>query len=36
MGDLATEYGYYGAEWGGNLDDVIAEAGEVGISTCIL
>ena len=29
MGDLATQYGYYGAEWGDNMDDVIAEAGEV-------
>ncbi len=28
MGDLATEYGYYGAQWDGEMDDIIAEAGE--------
>ena len=28
MGSLAEEYGYYGAEWEGQMDDVIAEAGE--------
>jgi len=29
MGDLATQYGYYGSDWGDNLDDLIGEAGEV-------
>lgn len=29
MGDLAVQYGYYGAQWDGDLDDIIAEAGEV-------
>lgn len=28
MGDLAMQYGYYGAEWEGNMDSIIAEAGE--------
>ncbi len=28
MGDLASEYGYYGAQWDGQMDDIIAEAGE--------
>jgi len=28
MGDLATRYGYYGAQWDGQMDDIIAEAGE--------
>lgn len=28
MGGLAEEYGYYGAEWEGQMDDIIAEAGE--------
>lgn len=33
MGDLATTYGYYGAQWDGNMDDIIAEAGEVSGTT---
>ena len=28
MGELATTYGYYGAQWDGDMDDIIAEAGE--------
>ena len=42
MGDLATEYGYYGAEWAVDMDTILAEAGEVRtgvlcwLSLCVL